>query len=89
MVGTDNKTRKPEDIDIPGIDKDKYIFCECKFRNELFDLPELNDLIKASSVFNNAKERHYYIFARSGYTEAVKAEAEKYDMKLITVNDMF
>jgi AAA+ ATPase superfamily predicted ATPase len=87
--GTNNKTRKPEDMDILGIDGDKYIFCECKFKNELFDLNEIRDLLDASMIFSKAKDKYYYIFVKSDYTEAAKKEAEKYNMRLLTIEDMF
>ena len=48
--------KKQDDIDILGIESNKGIFCECKFKNELFDLKEFNDLIESSDIFNNINE---------------------------------
>lgn len=87
--GTNPATKSPDDIDILGIDGEKYLFCECKFRNEKFDLSEFNDLISASEIFRQATERYYYIFVKSGFTQAVIDESKKYNVKLITINEMF
>ena len=87
--GTNPDKKAPDDIDIMGIDGTKYLFCECKFRNELFDLAEFNDLISASNIFKGATEKYYYIFVKSGYTQAVITESSKYNVKLLTISDLF
>ena len=85
-----NPTKKSQDdVDILGIDGNKGIFCECKFRNEKFDLAEFNDLICASNIFTDITERYYYIFVKSGYTQAVINESEKYNVRLLTIDDLF
>lgn len=81
--------KKQDDIDIIGIDGNKGIFCECKFRNELFDLAELNNLIDASALFKDVSEKHYYLFSKSGFTQAVKDETSKHNITLVTINDLF
>ena len=81
--------KKQDDIDILGIESNKGIFCECKFKNELFDLKEFNDLIESSDIFNNINEKYYYIFVKSGYTKAVIEESKKYNVKLLTIDDLF
>lgn len=87
--GNNPVKKKQDDIDIIGIDGNKGIFCECKFRNELFDLSELNDLIDASVLFKNVSEKYYYLFSKSGFTQAVKDEASKHNITLVTINDLF
>ena len=87
--GNNPNKKKQDDIDILGIEGNKGIFCECKFKNELFDLKEFNDLIDASEIFNDINEKYYYIFVKSGYTKAVIEESKKYNVKLLTVNDLF
>lgn len=86
--GTNPSTKKPDDIDILGIDQKNYLFCECKFKNEKFDLKELNNLINISSTFKNAESKYYYIFIKSSFSSSVIQEAQKYNIKLITINDM-
>ena len=87
--GTNPQTKSQDDIDILGINGNKGIFCECKFRNEKFDLKEFKDLICASNIFHNITEKYYYVFVKSGYTDAVIEEASKYNVKLLTVDDLF
>ena len=87
--GNNPKKKSQDDVDIIGIKDNQGIFCECKFRNEKFDLPEFNDLICASEIFSNIFDKYYYIFVKSGYTEAVIDESKKYNVKLLTIDDLF
>ena len=87
--GNNPNKKKQDDIDILGIESNKGIFCECKFKNELFDLKEFTDLIESSDIFNNINEKYYYIFVKSGYTKAVIEESKKYNVKLLTIDDLF
>ncbi len=81
--------KKQDDIDIMGIKDNKGIFCECKFKNEIFDLSEFNDLIYASNIFSNITEKYYYIFVKSGYSKTVIEESKNYNVKLLTIDDLF
>jgi hypothetical protein len=87
--GNNPKKKCQDNIDIIGIDGNRGIFCECKFQNEFFDLAEFKDLIAASDLFKNVTEKYYYIFVRSGYTQAVIDEAKKYNVKLLTIDSLF
>jgi hypothetical protein len=87
--GNDPALKKQDDIDVLGIDGNQGIFCECKFKDEPFSLSDFNDLIAASNIFTNITDRFYYIFVKSGYTQAVKEESKNYQVKLLTVNDLF
>ena len=87
--GNNPKLKKQDDVDVLGIDGKQGIFCECKFKEELFSLSDFNDLIAASNIFTNITDKYYYIFVKSGYTQAVIDESKKYNVKLLTVNDLF
>ena len=87
--GNNPITKSQDDIDIMGTSENNGIFCECKFRNELFDLPELNDLITSSKVFTNIENKYYYIFVKSGYTKAVLDASKDLNIKLLTIDDLF
>lgn len=87
--GNNPAKKRQDDIDIIGIDGHKGIFCECKFRNELFDISELNDLLDASAIFTQIEEKYYYLFSKSGFTQAVKDLAQQYNLKLVTIDDLF
>lgn len=87
--GSNPITKTQDDIDILGIEKNNYLFCECKFKNEKYDLKELKDLITISSIFKQASNKYYYIFIKSSFTKTVIDESKKYNMKLITIDKMF
>ena len=87
--GNNPLKKKQDDIDIMGIKDNKGIFCKCKFKNEIFDLSEFNDLICASNIFSNITEKYYYIFVKSGYSKAVIEESKNYNVKLLTIDDLF
>ena len=65
-----------EEIDILACDeKEKsFIIGECKFRNEAFDLHELE---KLKAKHERKGEIYYYLFSLGGFTEAVKNTSEK------------
>jgi len=86
--GGNKLTQKQDDIDILGIDKNKYLFCECKFKNEIFDLKEFNDVITISKNFKNAKDKYFYFFVKSDFSQRVIQESKNYNCKLITIKDM-
>ena len=79
----------PIEIDILAADKGRnnYIVGECKFKNEKFDLGELKKLQEKFRFKGNA---YYYLFALSGFTDAVLREAasDKNTMPL-TLSDVF
>ena len=87
--GNNSKKKKQDDIDIMGVNGDKGIFCECKFKNEKFDLSEFDDLISASEIFTEIKEKYYYVFVKSEYTQAVIDKSKEYNVKLLTIDDLF
>ena len=90
--GNNPKKRMQDDVDILAFDKKKTsaIFCECKFRNVLFDKSEYEDLISASEIFTQVKDRYYYIFSKSGFSQWVLDKANGNDhIRLISVDDLF
>lgn len=77
------------EIDILAADKGKnnYILGECKFKNETFDLGELK---KLQQKFYFKGTPYYYLFALSGFTDAVKNEAStQNNISLFTLLDLF
>ena len=84
--GNNPKKRKQDDIDILALDHsgEKAVFCECKYRNQLFDEKELQNLLDASEILTQPKEKNYIIFSKSGFTPAVEREAGKRGIELIT-----
>lgn len=66
--GANPKTKTQEEIDIMGTDKDSALFAECKWTNEKVDTGVLDTLVKRSELFN-FKEKHFYLFAKTGFTK--------------------
>ena len=87
--GNNLQKKEQDDIDIMGVNGDKGIFCKCKFKNEKFDLSEFDDLISASEIFTDVKEKYYYVFVKSEYTQAVIDKSKEYNVKLLTIDDLF
>ena len=75
--GTDPFTKTQAEIDIMGTgEKDAALFCECKWTNEKIDLPILEALVARSELFRFAN-KHYYLFAKTGFTEGCLMRAEE------------
>ena len=89
--GNNPAKRKQDDIDILALDRTgkQAIFCECKFRNELFDLQEYRDFLDACAIFEHVEDKYYYLFVKSGYTSEVQAQARANHVCLLTVEDLF
>ena len=90
--GNNPKKRRQDDIDILLLDKKQTsaIFCECKFRNTLFDKSEFEDLAAASDVFTQAENKYFYIFSKSGFSKWVLDEAAtNKNIRLITIDNLF
>lgn len=84
--GTNPKTRTQIEIDLIANDKDDYLMCECKWRNEKLDISVLNKLKENADVFRKKRENTWFVlFSKSGFTDAVIEEAEK-DKNIILVD---
>ena len=90
--GNNPKKHKQDDMDILLFDKKQTsaIFCECKFRNVLFDKSEFEDLMSASEIFTQVENRYYYIFSKSGFSQWVLDETAKNDnIRLVAIDALF
>ena len=89
--GSDAKTRKEVQIDIIGTsaENDEYIVGSCKFKNEKIGVDELELLQNYAQVFGKGKKYYYYIFSKSGFTQALEELAQKNEVKLIKLEDMY
>lgn len=83
--GTDPQTHSQVEIDIVASDGDSYLIGECKWRNEKLDLSVLKAVREKADVFRKKRGQTWFIlFSKSGFTDAVIAEAEK-DSSIILV----
>lgn len=80
-----------DDIDILAVDRsgEKGLFCECKFRNKPMPMEEYDDLVCASEIFKNIKEKQLVFFSKSGFTEPVRERAEREHALLFTLEDLY
>lgn len=84
--GADSKTHQQVEIDLIAKDKNDFLICECKWKNELLDYSVLEDLKKKADAFSTNRENTYYVlFSKSGFTQAVIDEASR-DENIILVN---
>ena len=87
--GTNPQTRQQVEIDIMGTaDKDTVLFAECKWRNEKVDAGILEKLIEKSEMFPY-KHKHYYLFAKAGFTIGCIERAEELgNVSLVSFRNM-
>lgn len=86
--GTNPNTRCQEEIDIMGADKNAALFAECKWTNEKVDLNVLETLVARSGLFHY-KKKHFYLFAKTGFTKGCIDNATKMgNVTLVSYNEM-
>lgn len=84
--GTNPATHGQEEIDLVANDRKDYIFGECKWKNEKLDISVLRELKEKADLFSkNRESTYYYLFSKSGFTEAVMNEA-KADSNIVLVD---
>ena len=89
--GTDKNKKKQVQIDIVGTpaEGNEYIICSCKYRNEKIDVNELELLKEYASVFGRGTKYYYYIFSKSGFTEALIHKTINEEVTLISLDEMY
>jgi hypothetical protein len=89
--GTDPADKKQVQIDLVGTtdNKNEYLIGSCKFRNEAIGTDELELLKKYAAVFGKGKKYYYYIFSKGGFTKGLKAAADRGEVKLVSLDDMY
>lgn len=74
------------DILAPDAKKKNFIFGECKFTNEAFDMKQFKKLQNKVFVEGNV---YFYLFSLSGFTDAVKEYASSHNnVLLISAKDL-
>ncbi len=87
--GTDKRTHQQVELDIVGFSDDERdgYFGECKWKNELISRSVLEKLITNSEIFKYPI-KHYYLFAKSGFTDSCQELAEKINCQLFTFEEI-
>jgi len=87
--GGNPKTKQQEEIDIVGLSELKGLYCECKYRNDLVGVEVLEKLKERSDLLPR-DERYYFIFSKSGFTEALQNISKKDDkIKLVDLSMIY
>lgn len=96
--GNHSDRKKEIQIDIVGIESKafnrnggkRYLIGSCKYRNELVGFDELSLLEDYASVITTPQDQcFYYIFSKSGFTEALKKRAAENTVSLLTLEEMY
>lgn len=87
--GTNPKTREQIEIDIMAAsDKENVIFGECKWTNTKADVGVLDTLVSRGALFNHSN-KHYYLFAKSGFTQGCRDKAKELkNVTLVKLNEI-
>jgi AAA+ ATPase superfamily predicted ATPase len=89
--GTNPETRSEEEIDLVGINdtESKALFCECKYRNQLFDIQTLNSLMEKAGRWQNYRNKYFMLFSKSGFTQKVLSTARQNNIQLVRLEEMY
>ena len=96
--GTHPELKKEIQLDIVAVSANphegrtgkQYLIGSCKYRNEKIGVDELALIREYSSVFTSANDQvFYYIFSKGGFTEGLLSAAEKKEVTLITLDEMY
>lgn len=87
--GNDPRQKAQTEIDIVATDGDECTtLCECKWTSEQVDLSVLELLVYRGELFES-KNKHFYLFSRSGFTDGCRRRAEKLgNVSLVSFSDM-
>lgn len=89
--GTDPRKKKQIQIDVvaTSVTENEFIVGSCKFKNEKIGVDELELLKEYAEVFSRGKKCNYYIFSKNGFTDGLLECAEKENVKLLTLKDIY
>lgn len=89
--GNNPAIKAQDDVDILGLskNKEKGIFCECKFTNRQFDSKDFDDIVDSIKAFPSVHECWIYIFTISGCKQEVFEKSKEYNVKFVGLNDLF
>ncbi|MCL2602993.1 MAG: ATP-binding protein [Defluviitaleaceae bacterium] len=73
--GTDKRKKEECEIDIIADNKDDAIFAKCKWTNQHVNVNVIETLVERSGLFHYGN-KHYFIFAKTGFTDAAIKRAD-------------
>lgn len=88
--GSDKVTKKQIEIDLVAKGESEYLFCECKWRNELCDVGVLRGLEDKAMLFGEKSKKNYFIiFSKSGFTNTlIEEKMKRDDLELISLTEL-
>ena len=84
--GNNQIKQRQEEIDIVAANEDSAIFCECKYTNDKVGMDVYN-LLRERSELLNYKNKYYYIFSKSGFTDEL-LELKDERVKMISLEEI-
>ena len=89
--GNDSKRKKEVEIDLVGasVEGNEYIIGSCKYKNEPIGVDELELMKEYAEVFGKGEKYYYYIFSKCGFTNGLKKLAEKDEVRLVSLEEMY
>ena len=68
----------------------RFLIGSCKYKNEKTDIDELNLIRAYASLLTNANDEcFYYIFSKSGFTDALLEKQDKDEVRLVALEEMY
>jgi AAA+ ATPase superfamily predicted ATPase len=88
--GSNRREKREEKIDFIAWGGNAAIFGECKWRNAATDSGVLDELVLKSECLGQFEEKWYFLFSKSGFTEALtKRASQSENVRLIDLSSMF
>ena len=88
--GNNPREKRQEEIDIVAVDRDKAIFCECKWRNEHIGMEAYNALVEKSRLLKEYSPARYFLFSKSGFTDELVQYAKNNNLvELVNLEGLF
>ena len=87
--GNNPKKKSKCEIDIIADNKNDALFAECKWTNERVGTDVIDTLIERSELFSYSN-KHYYLFAKTDFTDGAKAKADSQEnITLLSFHNLY
>ena len=85
--GTNPHTKSQEELDLMAVFEENALLGECKWKNTPVDKPIVQKLLERGNLFPYRK-KWYYIFSKTGFTDAALAYGKDNNVKMIAFEEM-
>lgn len=90
--GNDPEKKQQADIDVIAANnkEKKILLCECKWRDNINDYEEIEDLLGKGHLMKDYHEKHFYFFSKTPFSKkSLQLARENKNLKLITLDMLF